>query len=608
MIIVLKLYALADFNTDIARFEQCSKEDLHEVITSILSDLQNNELAAEQMLSSGIEFKIAAYLKDIDYRSSHGQLAQLIAECCKHDEWRNRIAKVQVVPSLIGLVESDDEKNCYQSLRALGNLCYESPTGRQCIASNGATEKLISIVSSSTAKPNINMLQVSLGCLLNYINDCDENQTLVLSAGIISTLLDCIRSINDSKVISGALSLLTIIGIKGIKEMIAHNAGNLLLFLLCDCQYHAIQESVIETIMEFIEDDDFQRQISEDERINNMISKIEQIVNDDDTDEETIDNVVAIIVHLLGGNYSMKIMFNNGTGKIVPILLGWLRDKRVNLKAAACLGIGNIARSDSNCEKLADFEIIPNLLEAVKPIENTDRNSKLAIAALSAIKNLSICSSVRPKLINEGSINSISSLLSSLFSPTIYKSLSILRLLATGNDTVANQLGSSTEILTRIVELCNVLEHEGVSSEALRLLACIIKETQNKNIITNIAAIGGIDHIISMLHNQHTQLQNEGAVALLITSAVADECLHQSLHEAGIVKEVVKVVQDSNVIAEVRCNLLSLIEMLWKVEPHHSNLKLAGVEEAIHCLRENDSELVKAKAKDVVNNCSLGDA
>ncbi|EDV26961.1 uncharacterized protein TRIADDRAFT_54425 [Trichoplax adhaerens] len=524
------------------------------------------ELAAEQMLSSGIEFKIAAYLKDIDYRSSHGQLAQLIAECCKHDEWRNRIAKVQVVPSLIGLVESDDEKNCYQSLRALGNLCYESPTGRQCIASNGATEKLISIVSSSTAKPNINMLQVSLGCLLNYINDC------------------------------------------GIKEMIAHNAGNLLLFLLCDYQYHAIQESVIETIMELIEDDDFQRQISEDERINNMISKIEQIVNDDDTDEETIDNVVAIIVHLLGGNYSMKIMFNNGTGKIVPILLGWLRDKRVNLKAAACLGIGNIARSDSNCKKLTDFEIIPNLLESVKPIEDTDRNSKLAIAALSAIKNLSICSSVRPKLINEGSINSISSLLSSLFSPTIYKSLSILRLLATGNDTVANQLGSSTEILTRIVELCNVLEHEGVSSEALRLLACIIKETQNKNIITNIAAIGGIDHIISMLHNQHTQLQNEGAVALLITSAVADECLHQSLHEAGIVKEVVKVVQDSNVIAEVRCNLLSLIEMLWKVEPHHSNLKLAGVEEAIHCLRENDSELVKAKAKDVVNNCSLGDA
>lgn len=43
----------------------------------------------------------------------------------------------------------------------------------------------------------------------------DENQDLAISNGIIAILLDCIRRLKDIKVITGALSLLTIIGIKG---------------------------------------------------------------------------------------------------------------------------------------------------------------------------------------------------------------------------------------------------------------------------------------------------------------------------------------------------------------------------------------------------------
>lgn len=89
-------------------------------------------------------------------------------------------------------------------------------------------------------------------------------------------------------------------------------------------------------------------------------------------------------------------------------------------------------------------------------------------------------------------------------------------------DIIAKELGSNKEIINRIVELCAVLEHDGVFSEAMRLLACIVKETQNKTIIDNITSAGGIVHLVSMLTNKHAQLQNEGAVALLFMSAVAD--------------------------------------------------------------------------------------
>ena len=77
------------------------------------------------MLNTGLELKIEIYLNNCDYRSMHGQLAQIIAECCKCEEWRNRMANVQIASPLISLLEADDS-SCYQTLRALGNLCYES--------------------------------------------------------------------------------------------------------------------------------------------------------------------------------------------------------------------------------------------------------------------------------------------------------------------------------------------------------------------------------------------------------------------------------------------------------------------------------------------------
>lgn len=101
--------------------------------------------------------------------------------------------------------------------------------------------------------------------------------------------------------------------------------------------------------------DDFQKQLSEDDYINDMISKIEQIVDDDDSDEDMINNALTIVDYLLGGYDSMNLMFDNGEGKIVSVLLRWLRDKKVNLKATACLGIGNIARSGKAYLNLVKF-------------------------------------------------------------------------------------------------------------------------------------------------------------------------------------------------------------------------------------------------------------
>lgn len=77
------------------------------------------------MLNTGLELKIEAYLNNCNYRSLHGELAQLIAECCKYEEWRCKMVNVQIASSLINLLEADDD-SCYQALRALGNLCYES--------------------------------------------------------------------------------------------------------------------------------------------------------------------------------------------------------------------------------------------------------------------------------------------------------------------------------------------------------------------------------------------------------------------------------------------------------------------------------------------------
>lgn len=45
-------------------------------------------------------------------------------------------------------------------------------SSRKTIADDGATKKLISTVENNVAKHNYKMVQVALGCLLNFINDC----------------------------------------------------------------------------------------------------------------------------------------------------------------------------------------------------------------------------------------------------------------------------------------------------------------------------------------------------------------------------------------------------------------------------------------------------
>lgn len=88
-----------------------------------------------------------------------------------------------------------------------------------------------------------------------------------------------------------------------------------------------------------------------------------------------------------------------------------------------------------------------------------------------------------------------------------------------------------------------------------------------------------------------------------IISCNIKENINASLHEAEIVKVSIKVVQDNDVIAEVRCNILSLIEILWKVDLHQSALKLNDSAEVIRCLCEHDNELINCKAKSVAINC-----
>lgn len=113
-------------------------------------------------------------------------------------------------------------------------------------------------------------------------------------------------------------------------------------------------------------------------------------------------------------------------------------------------------------------------------------------------------------------------------------------------------LGRDADLLDRIMEWCEAKDHAGVRGEASRLLAALIRHSQNsvsqiihlgmflclcwssnslmftyylifslqQEVVREVARANGIRHLISMASSEHVIMQNEALVALAIASAI----------------------------------------------------------------------------------------
>lgn len=109
---------------------------------------------------------------------------ELVAELAKLESNRKICTSEEIIKDLLNLLESNDPDITINSIRALGNICYENEAACSIIDKIGAN-KLLSILKEDCYRENNELTTKTAGLLLNLFNYSDNLIKSSLKNGIL---------------------------------------------------------------------------------------------------------------------------------------------------------------------------------------------------------------------------------------------------------------------------------------------------------------------------------------------------------------------------------------------------------------------------------------
>uniref|UniRef100_A0A3B4FQ22 Rap1 GTPase-GDP dissociation stimulator 1-like n=1 Tax=Pundamilia nyererei TaxID=303518 RepID=A0A3B4FQ22_9CICH len=311
-----------------------------------------------------------------------------------------------------------------------------------------------------------------------------------------------------------------------------------------------------------------------------------------------------LMVSLLLGDESMQKCFGEGSGLVYQDVLSWLQSSNTQLQLSGALAIANFARNDSNCVKMLDLGVVPHILTLLE--QHVDEGDvSVQHAGLSALRNLAIPATNKVRMLEDGVTDRIKTLLRSDMPPVQFKLLGTLRMMVDGHEEAALVLGRDADLLDRIMEWCEAKDHAGVRGEASRLLAALIRHSQNSEVVREVARANGIRHLVSMASSEHVIMQNEALVALAIASAIDIESMKDPFGEADLLPMLKKMLEDPVGAVEVKFSALGLICSLANSSVMKEALNSVNMKESISKLTDHSSSKLASQASSILT--VLGD-
>lgn len=223
----------------------------------------------------------------------------------------------------------------------------------------------------------------------------------------------------------------------------------------------------------------------------------------------------------------MNLLYDNSEGAVYRKLVQWLEKDNCDedLQVAAVLATGNFARSDTHCQLMVTQGVHKQLLRLLKKNSSTDGNIRFQHALLSAVRNLVIPTVNKPIMLDDGLIDVVYPMLEIPTFPVVFKLLGTLRIVIDGQQEAASLLGNKEDLVKRVVEWCNTEDHPGVQGEANRLIAWLVTNSRDKDVVTLIVKHGAMEHLVKMVTAPHALMQNEALLSLTVMAAMAlKEC------------------------------------------------------------------------------------
>jgi len=498
-------------------------------------------------------------------------VVKALADVARTELGREKILDTNIVADICSKPWSCERSLLVVELCRLGgNLCFDSPLGREIIIQTGFLNKLVELVLEVGDGVHGKVWSVLPAFLHNY---CADNLQCLNTVGQIAEVsanhfinyaesMDSTDGNGESPIQINQASMDSYASfLSGLSD----HEGKLDFFLrapiigsIIHLFNHSTSEetnsSLIELLQELLEDESLGNAYVDQKLVHILLEKMNTWPADLVT--SSLD-----LLALLSSHSSILPRILNPTSPLHTAVTTWFTTQpSPHHTATAALIYGNFCTTDENCLQLLSTTIPPVLVTLLSP----SSPNKLLHAVIGCLRNLSVCQPAREQLIGlflpEASCQLLIHLSSGSDHTVTPKLLSTLRLVTQGDCQSCSRIGSDKQLLESLVKIAQISIVPALNIETTRLISSLIRYSKDKNVMENSIEADVTPLLLGLLNSPHPQLINEMVVALNLAAAnrPPNAKLVEQIDSEFVAAKIAEILEMDSIPKEIKQNSVTL--------------------------------------------------
>lgn len=304
------------------------------------------------------------------------QTVQVIAEWAKTEHNRTLLTDADIINSLTALINNKNQDIVINTIRALGNICYENEKACDIVEKSGI-DCVLNVLKNDHQRDDSTLTTKASGFLLNLLSTSEQLPRIALKNGILNILETLLtkykKSFNDNQtVITFLVAILNTVETYFNEQniVLSESMCYLLVEIFRMSPSPEISVTVIEILHGQTERDNIKTILAKEgfcEVLYDLIEKYRCRVTDEES-RSVLKMACDLIVLVLTGDDCMYLLYNNGKGKVYEDMVKWLDSDDPDLLSTGVLALGNFARKDTHCIQMVKSGISKKLIGNPKSI------------------------------------------------------------------------------------------------------------------------------------------------------------------------------------------------------------------------------------------------
>jgi len=541
-------------------------------------------------------------------------LVKALADVARTEMGRQKILDTNLLVEICSVPWSRDTSSLLvvELCRLGGNLCFDSPLGRETVSQAGLLGKLSEVVPGLqddrlwAVLPSFlhNYCADNLQCL-NTVQQIAEvtaehfadNQEAMDSTDANG---ECHPQVDEA----GMESYASFLG--GLSDHEGkHDFFKMIPIIrsIIKLLSSSTSEETISSILDLLQE------LFEDEQVGNAYVQenfVDILLKNINTWPSELVASSLDLLALLSSHSSILPKILNPTSTLHTEVTTWFTTQpSPHHTATAALIYGNYCTTDENCLHILSTTIPPVLVTLLSPTSP----HKLLHAIIGCLRNLSVCQQAREQLIGlflpEASCQLLLHFSSGSDHTVTPKLLSTLRLVTQGDEQSCKRIGRDGELLQGLVKIAQISIVPALNIETTRLLSSIVRYAKDSAVVENIVDNDVTPLLLGLLNSPHPQLINEMLVALNLAAAnrPPNAKLVEQIDAEFLAAKLADILEMENCPKEIKCNAVTLAYNIleWKLTSITENFTNSNLKEAILDFNPESESDMSRKVLELLN-------